>query len=63
MCGCDRRRARLNDLRPGLGDALATVAEPIKEAYMRSGPFIAIAGFITGAFIVPWVLAQVRSSR
>lgn len=63
MCGCDRRRSRLNELHDGLGDAVATVAEPIKEAYMKSKPAIAILGFVTGAFIVPWVLAQVRSSR
>ena len=63
MCGCDRRRDRLNEVREGLGDAVATVAEPIKEAYMRSKPAVAIAGFVFGAFIVPWLLAQVRSSR
>lgn len=63
MCGCEQRRSALNDLRPGLGDAVATVAEPIKEAYMKSKPAVAISGFVVGAFVIPWVLAKVRSLR
>lgn len=64
MCGCDRRRRRLNDLAPGLGDAVAVVAEPIKEAWMRtSKPVLFAAGFVVGAFVVPWVLAEVRRVR
>lgn len=63
MCGCEQRRSRLNDLRPGLGDAVATVAEPIKEAYVKSKSVIAISGFVVGAFVIPYVLAKVRSLR
>jgi hypothetical protein len=64
MCGCEQRQAALNDYRPGLGDRVATVAQPIKEAYlMTSKPMIAVAGFLVGAFVIPWVLAQVRSLR
>lgn len=64
MCGCEQRQADLNEFRPGLGDRVATVAQPIKEAYlMTSKPVIAIAGFCVGAFLIPWVLAQVRSLR
>jgi hypothetical protein len=63
MCGCEERRSRLNDFRPGLGDKVATVAEPIKEAYVKSKPTVAIAGFVVGAFLIPWVLAKVRSLR
>lgn len=64
MCGCEQRQSRLNELRPGLGDAVATVAQPIKEAYlMTSKPVAVIAGFVVGAFVIPWVLAQVRSFR
>lgn len=64
MCGCEQRRNRLNDLRPGLGDKVATVAEPIKEAYVQSPkPVVAISGFVVGAFVIPWVLAKVRSLR
>lgn len=29
-CGCSRRQALLNRLRPGLGDKVAAVAEPVK---------------------------------
>lgn len=28
-----------------------------------SKPAIAVLGFLVGAFAIPWVLAQVRSSR
>lgn len=64
MCGCEQRQAALNELRPGLGDRVATIAQPVKEAYMMtSKPVVAIAGFLVGAFVIPWVLAQVRSLR
>ncbi len=64
MCGCEQRRSRLNTLRPGLGDKVATVAEPIKEAYVKSSKSaVAISGFVVGAFLIPWVLAKVRSLR
>lgn len=32
MCGCQERRDALNEWRPGLGDRVATVAEPVKQA-------------------------------
>lgn len=61
MCGCDRRRRRLNELRPGLGDRVAMVAEPIKETWMRQNKFVVgAAGFLAGAFVVPWLLAEFR---
>ena len=63
MCGCEQRQAVLNEWRPGLGDTVATIAQPIKEAYVKSKPVIAIVGFVVGAFLIPWVLAQVRSLR
>ena len=63
MCGCEERQAALNEWRPGLGDRVATIAQPIKEAYMTSKPMVALAGFLVGAFVIPWVLAQVRSLR
>lgn len=63
MCGCDRRRARLNAALPGLGDAVAVVAEPIKETWMRNKTTMAALGFLVGAFVVPWLIAQVRGSR
>lgn len=63
MCGCERRQAALNEFRPGLGDRVAQVAQPIREAYVNSKPVVAIAGFVVGAFLIPWVLAQVRSMR
>jgi hypothetical protein len=63
MCRCEQRQAALNEFRPGLGDRVATVAQPIKEAYVKSKPTVAIAGFVVGAFLIPWVLAQVRSLR
>jgi hypothetical protein len=35
MCGCEQRQAALNNYRPGLGDKVATVAQPIKEFLMQ----------------------------
>lgn len=64
MCGCARRRERLNQLRPGLGDAVAAVAEPIKEAYMRIRFGVPeVLAFLAGAFLVPHVLAYLRRPR
>jgi hypothetical protein len=62
MCGCEQRQAALNNYRPGLGDKVATVAQPIKETLMQK-PMVAVAGFLVGAFVIPWALAQVRSFR
>jgi hypothetical protein len=28
-----------------------------------SKPVVAVAGFLVGAFVIPWALAQVRSLR
>lgn len=33
-CGCGRRRARLNRVYPGLGDAVARIAEPVYRWYL-----------------------------
>lgn len=35
MCGCEQRQTRLNEIRPGLGDQVARIAEPIKRALLR----------------------------
>lgn len=41
MCGCEQRRARLNDWRPGLGDRVAFIAEPVKAALVAIGRWVA----------------------
>ena len=35
MCGCEQRQNRLNEIRPGLGDQVARIAEPIKRLISR----------------------------
>lgn len=62
MCGCERRRERLNRWHPGAGDMVASVAEPVKGAYMKllKPDAVAVMGFIAGAFIVPVILAWVQ---
>lgn len=62
-CGCRARQEWLNEHVPGLGDRVATVAEPIKEGMddmpeilrpdMKSLVWLAI-----GAFVVPFVLKK-----
>ena len=62
MCGCDQRRNRLNDLRPGLGDKVATVAEPIKEMLMNERFINALAAGI-GFFLADYLVNRVRSDQ
>lgn len=64
MCGCDQRRRRLNDLRPGLGDTVATVAEPIKKAFMEIQNVIqnAVAAAL-GYLIADYLLNRGRSNK
>lgn len=58
-CGCDRRREWLNDLAPrlGLGNRVATVAEPVKEELeqMNRGMIFAV-GVAVGFWGIPWAL-------
>lgn len=35
MCGCAERQQRLNEMRPGLGDLVAKLADPIKALWLR----------------------------
>lgn len=62
-CGCAARRAWLNDRVPGLGDHVATVAEPIKEG-METMPEIlrpdmkSLVWLAIGALVVPFVLKK-----
>lgn len=63
MCGCQGRRDALNDRVPGLGDAVATVAEPIKrgyEAVLRPDP-MAVFWLLVGAFVAPYVITHIRA--
>lgn len=65
-CGCEARRQRLNGWREGLGDQVATVAEPVKEMIMKGllrPDGTALIGFVLGAFVVPVVLAKLRAPR
>lgn len=56
-CGCDRRREWLNDVAPrlGLGNRVATVAEPVKEGMMNRGVIFAV-GVAVGFWAIPWAL-------
>lgn len=64
MCGCEARRSRLNEVRPGLGDRVATVAEPIKEMFMELNRVIqeAVAAAL-GYLIADYLLARGRSNK
>ena len=63
-CGCEARKAALNGAVPGLGDRVASVADPIYERWkampellrpdMKSVVWLAI-----GAFVVPFVLKKI----
>lgn len=62
-CGCAARRARLNELRPGLGDRVATVAEPIKEGVEQMPEILrpdmkSLVWLAIGALVVPFVLKK-----
>lgn len=62
-CGCRARKQWLNERVPGLGDQVATVAEPIKEG-MDTMPEIlrpdmkSLVWLAIGAFVVPLVLKK-----
>jgi hypothetical protein len=45
-CGCDGRRTALNAWIPGLGDKVATIAEPVKELapYFAFGALLGLLG-------------------
>lgn len=36
-CGCAERQARLNDMVPGLGDAVKVIADPVADAIGYKG--------------------------
>jgi hypothetical protein len=62
-CGCEHRKSWLNERVPGLGDAVARVADPVYERWnvmpeilkpdMKSLLWLAI-----GAVVVPFVLKK-----
>lgn len=62
-CGCAARKSWLNRQVPGLGDRVATVAEPIKEG-METMPEIlrpdmkSLVWLAIGAVVVPFVLKK-----
>lgn len=62
-CGCRARQEWLNSQVPGLGDAVAVVAEPIKEG-MDTMPEIlrpdmkSLVWLAIGALVVPFVLKK-----
>lgn len=60
-CGCEERQAQLNEWRPGLGDKVKKVADPVKNILRPDAA--AFLWFMVGAFVVPYVLAKVRAPR
>lgn len=65
-CGCQARREWLNERHEGLGDRVATVAEPVKEMIMKGllrPDGTALVAFVLGAFVLPVVLAKIRAPR
>jgi hypothetical protein len=64
MCGCQRRRERLNAWSPGLGDQVAVIAEPIKKGYTEMPEILrpdmkSLLWLAIGAFVLPMVLKKV----
>ena len=46
MCGCDQRREMLNMWIPGLGDKVASIAEPVKAMVPHFVAGVALAAII-----------------
>lgn len=64
-CGCEGRRSRLNEMRPGLGDQVARVAEPVKETIQVMPTILrpdlkSLVWLAIGALVVPRILTMVR---
>lgn len=62
-CGCAARRAWLNSRVPGLGDAVAVVAEPIKKEMDKMPEILrpdlkSLVWLAIGAVVVPFVLKK-----
>ncbi len=62
-CGCAARQAWLNERVPGLGDRVATVAEPIKEGVEQMPAILrpdmkSLVWLAIGAVVVPFVLKK-----
>jgi len=62
-CGCAARQAWLNERVPGLGDQVATVAEPIKEGVEQMPAILrpdmkSLVWLAIGAVVVPFVLKK-----
>lgn len=60
-CGCEERQAQLNEWRPGLGDKVKVVADPVKN--LLKPDLTAVFWFAVGAFVVPWLLAKARNPK
>lgn len=64
-CGCTARKNALNTAIPGLGDVVATVAEPVYERWntmpaMLKPDMKSLVWLLIGAFVVPRMLTMVR---
>lgn len=63
-CGCEARRQALNELQPGLGDAVKTVADPVQRG-LESMPELlrpdlkSLVWLAIGALVVPFVLKKI----
>jgi hypothetical protein len=62
MCGCEQRQNRLNELWPGLGDAVAKLAQPIKEFFMNVRILNAFAAGV-GFFLADYLINRVRRDQ
>jgi len=70
-CGCDKRKAFLNGILPGLGDAVGYVADPVYNFYQNNlggkpMPSIlkpdmkSLVWLALGAFVAPMVIAKLK---
>lgn len=62
MCGCEQRRSRLNELWPGLGDAVAKVAQPIKEMLMNAR-ITNVLAVVIGYLVTDYLINRVRGEH
>lgn len=56
-CGCAGRQARLNELRPGLGDAVAAAIPGVVGFALRL-----VIGFV-GLMVADWVVARMQADQ
>lgn len=61
-CGCEQRQDRLNQWRPGFGDKVKLIADPVKEAAMSSGAKF-VLGMIVGFYVIPWAMRVFAETR